>query len=360
MSTDLNELENQYRLASEAYALGEPVMSDIAFDELEKQLRDLGSSLVDMVSEDFLDEGIEHEVSYETFSIKAIKTWGEVRDYFLAFPNSTFVMALKYDGICTKLAADAYKMVGQSRNRNSKTAIDFTEAVNIAIPAPRVLSPVTITGEAFVPWEDLPPLREKYDDSKYVMPRSAAISLLRTPQNHEVEDVKRLKFKAFATDRKALSYESNLEWLKLKGFDVPKYVVFKPDLSKDIREQLLPLMDEVDTGEPSDGIVIQVNETDDASKPQIKGKYMSTQIALKLEKWGGHEYEAEVIGLNIGEAKGNKGCTLQIKPFTLGDNSTINKVNAYNLGIVERNKIKMGSKIKFVRVSNNMCNLTYK
>ena len=86
---------------------------------------------------------------------------------------------------------------------------------------------------------------------------------------------------------------------------------------------------------------------------------MSTQIAVKLDKWGGQVYEAEVIGLNIGMAKGNKGVTLQIKPFTLEDNSTIHKVNAYNLGIVQRNKIKKGSIIKFVRVSNNMCNLIY-
>lgn len=356
---DLIKAEEQYRLASRAYANGEPIMSDTQFDELENQLRLAGSSLVDMVSEDFISEEVEQEVSYETFSIKAVKTWEEVRDYFLAFPDNTFIVTLKMDGICTKLAVDRTRMVGQSRNRSARTAIDFSAAVNIAVPMPKLLTPTTITGEAFVAWEDLEYFRNKYNVDKYVMPRSAALSLLRTPQDHDAEDVKKLKFRAFATDRKSLDYEANLQWLKLKGFEVPKYAVFKPDLSKDIAEQLLPVMKEVDTGEPSDGIVIQVNERDDGSKPSISGKYMSTQIAVKLDKWGGHEYEAEVIGLNIGMAKGNKGCTLQIKPFTLEDNSTINKVNAYNLGIVERNKIKKGSIIKFVRVSNNMCNLIY-
>lgn len=356
---DLNSLESQYRLASKAYAEGEPIMTDAEFDELENKLRELGSPLVDLVSEDFLEEGTSQEVSYETFSIRSPKNWEGVREFFEAFPDSTFVATLKMDGICTKLAIDSNGLISQSRNRGSRTAIDFTGAMRIVLGDMKIRKPVSITGEAFVPWEDLEYFREKYNKDKYVMPRSAAISLLRTPYEHDEEDVKKLKFRAFATDMKLLDYEASLQWLKAKGFEIPKYKVFKIDLSKDIEEQLLPIMNEVDTGEPSDGVVIQVNERGENFKPSIQGKYMSTQIAVKLGKWGGQVYEAEVIGLNIGMAKGNKGVTLQIKPFTLEDNSTINKVNAYNLGIVQRNKIKKGSIIKFVRVSNNMCNLIY-
>lgn len=357
---NISNLEEQYILASKAYANGEPIMSDSEFDELENKLRELGSSLVDLVSEDFIDDGLEQEVSYETFSIRAVKTWQEVENFFRAFPDCTFVATLKMDGICTKLAINGSSIVAQSRNRGSRTAIDYTDAMNIVLDDIYLRGSVSVTGEAFVPWEDLEYFRNKYNKDKYVMPRSAAISLLRTPHEHDAEDVKKLQFRAFATDKKTLDYEASLQWLSAKGFKVPKYVVFKPDLSKDIKEQLLPILHEVDTGEPSDGVVIQVNERGENFKPSVEGKYMSTQIAVKLDKWGGQIYEAEVIGLNIGMAKGNKGCTLQIKPFTLEDNSTINKVNAYNLGIVQRNKIKKGSIIRFVRVSNNMCNLIYK
>ena len=357
--TDFTKLEEQYRLASKAYAEGNPIMSDAQFDELENKLRELGSPLVDLVSEDFLDEGTTQEVSYETFSIRAVKTWEEVRAFFSAFPDCSFVATLKMDGICTKLAIDRNGLISQSRNRGSRNAIDYTDAMRIVLGNKTMRVPVSITGEAYVPWEDLEYFREKYNRDKYVMPRSAALSLLRTPYEHDEEDVKKLKFKAFATDMNLVDYETSLQWLELKGFEVPKHVKFKIDLSKDIKEQLLPIMNEVDTGEPSDGVVIQVNERGENFKPSIQGKYMSTQIAVKLDKWGGQVYEAEVIGLNIGMAKGNKGVTLQIKPFTLEDNSTINKVNAYNLGIVQRNKIKKGSIIKFVRVSNNMCNLIY-
>lgn len=356
---DIKELEQQYRKASEAYALGEPIMTDYQFDQLENRLRELGSDLVDLVSEDFLDEGEEVGVSYETFSIRSPKSWEEIREYFAAFPNCSFVATLKIDGICTKLGVSPTKMIAQSRNRGARTAIDFSEAVNIAVPKPNVLSHTNITGEAFVAWEDLEYLREKYNPDKYVMPRSAALSLLRTPQDHDPEDVKLLKFRAFHVDRRAVDYEASLQWLKLKGFEVPKYVVFKVDLTKDIEEQLLPIMEEVDTGEPSDGVVIQVNERDESARPEFSGKYMSTQIAIKMGKWAGQAYEAEVVGLINGKAKGNKGCILQIKPFVTEDNATITKVNAYNIGIVERNKIKKGSIIKFVRVSNNMCNLVY-
>lgn len=351
-------MEDKYRSASYSYAKGEPIMTDSEFDQLEKVLIKEGSALVDSVSEDFLDDDIVGEVNYETFSIKAVDTWGEVEDFLRAYPNNTFVATLKMDGICTKLAIDRNKMVGQSRNRNARTALDFTDAVNIVVRKPGTFVPVTVTGEAFVPWEDLPHLRETYDESKYIMPRSAAITLLRRPKEHLERDVKLMKFRAFNTDKNFDDYETSLKWLRNKGFEVPKYRVFRPDLQGDLKAQLSSIFEEVDTGEPSDGIVLQVNERD--VKPNITGKYMSTQIAVKLDKWGGDEYEAEVIGLNIGMAKGNKGVTLQIKPYTLTDNSTITKVNAYNLGIVNRNKIKKGSIIRFVRVSNNMCNLVYK
>ena len=358
LNNDLHELEKLYKEASAAYATGEPIMSDRDFDALEVELRDLGSELVNFVSEDFENEEEELVANHETFSIYSPKTWVQVEAFFKAYPNASFVAALKFDGICTKLSIDSERMVGQSRNRGARTAIDYTDAVNIAIPKPLVRKPVNITGESFVEWDDLPYLRAKYNPNKYVMPRSAALSLLRTPNEHDEEDVKKLQFRAFATDMTLANYESELLWLKTKGFQIPVYEVFRIDTTEDIKTQLMPIFSRIDTGEPSDGVVIQVNERDIV--PTIEGKYMSTQIAFKLEQWGGHAYEAEVIGLNIGKAKGNKGTTLQIKPMTLEDNSTINKVNAYNLGIVERLKIKKGSIIRFERVSNNMCNLIYK
>lgn len=354
------EQEKLYMKACEAYALGEPILSDKAFDELEEELRVLGSKLVDLVSEDFLDEGEVREVSYETFSIKEAKTWAHVKEFFKAYPDCTFVATLKFDGICTKLGIDPKGLLSQSRNRGSRTALDFTKTMQTVLGNLKSDEPITITGESFVPWEDLETLRDTYNKDKYVMPRSAAISLLRTPDVHKDEHIRLMKFKAFHTDKPFDTYAESLDWLVSEGYDVPKYEVFSIEHSRDIEEQLNPILDLIDTGEPSDGVVIQVNERGSHITNNIDGKYMSTQMAFKMGKWAGEDYKAEVIGLNIGRAKGNKGVTLQIKPFITRDNSRITKVNAYNMGIIQRNKIRKGSIIEFVRVSNNMCNLVYK
>ena len=358
---DLKQLEARYAEASEAYAIGEQIMTDLEFDALQEELRIAGSPLVDMVSEDFVGglDSMTEEANFESFSIKEVRTWEQAREFFEAFPNCTFVAALKFDGICTKIIADPNKKVAQSRNRNSRNPLSFTDAINIALPHPMLFEQVALTCESFVPWEDLPILREKYDKDKYVMPRSAAISLLRTPHLHDTEDVKRLKFRFFSTSRGMGTYESELKWMKVRGLEIPKYEVFSVDLNENIEEQVLPILNRIDTGEPSDGVVIQVNERGEEFMPEIKGKYQSTQIALKLDRWGGKIYSAEVIGVTFGKAKGNKGVTIQIKPITLEDNSTIDNVNAYNIGILRRNNIKKGTIIQFIRVSNTICNLVY-
>lgn len=355
---NLQEMEKEYIKACEDYAEGIDSMSNTDFDKLEKDLRAAGSSLPDQLFEDIAVGGIsDTDIDDDSFSIKPVDNWEAVGDFVSQYEGLELIAMLKEDGICTKLAVDRINMYGQSRNRNKRKALDFTKAVNMVINKPSVISPLTITGESYVPWEDVEYLREKYDTTKYKMPRSAAMSLLRTPEKHDFEDVKKLVFTAFNTNKPFATHSDKLDWLESKGFRVPKYVVFTIDPSKDIKEQMMPILEEVDTGAPSDGIVLQVN--DNSVVPVVNGKYQSTNIALKLEKWAGKDGTGEVIGLDLSPKKGNYGTVLLIKPVIMTDGATVQRVNAYNLGIVHRNKISKGSIIKFTRVSNNMCNLVY-
>jgi hypothetical protein len=351
-------METTYIKACEAYAEGIDEMDNFDFDKLEKDLRAAGSLLPDQLFEDIAIGGVgDTDIDDDSFSIKPVDNWSAVGEFISLYPDTDLIAMLKEDGICTKLAVDRVNMYGQSRNRNKRKALDFSKAVNMVIEKPSVLSPITITGESYVPWEAVEYLREKYDTTKYKMPRSAALSLLRTPEKHDIEDVRKLVFTAFNTNKSFATHSDKLDWLAAKGFRVPKYSVFRLDQSKDIREQMLSIIEAVDTGAPSDGIVLQVNSN--SVTPVINGKYQSTQLALKLEKWAGKDSTAEVIGLDLQPKKGTYGCVLLIKPVTMADGATVSRVNAYNLGIVHRNKISKGSIIKFARVSNNMCNLIY-
>lgn len=356
----LNEKEALYKEACKYYALGQPIMTDAEFDVLEQELIELGSDLPDSVSEDFDDSYEQNEVGadYLTFSIKPIKTYQEAKEYFLRHKGETFTATPKIDGVCVKNLFDVgHYLESSSRNRKSKTAIDFTEAMRAIVPKLDLTKQVTVTGEAYVLQKDLQILRDVYGKDKYVLPRSAAISLLRNPEKHR-EHIHLLNFKAFATSNTLSSHQEELDWLQSLGFQTPKSVVFQIDWDIDFETQVNNIMNLADDPSlPTDGIVIQVNSHEFSS--EATGKYLDTQIALKLGKWGGNVFEGVVIGLEFTEAKGNKGCVLLIEPLRLPDGVTQTRINAYNPGILERLNVSVGSVVKFRRESENSCNLIY-
>jgi len=152
------------------------------------------------------------------------------------------------------------------------------------------------------------------------------------------------------------SYETRLamfEKLRDLGFDVPPFrIIASPVLSEDLGD-LTSIMES--TTHPSDGIVIEYNDLTHTAIPD--GKYLSTQIAAKLGSWGNTYFRSEVTGVKLSPGKGHYGVVLTIKPVVHPDGITYSNINAFNIGMILRNNIGVGTEIIFERQSNGLCYL---
>jgi len=342
------EDELLYIEASKAYNEGEDIISDAKFNLLEEKLRKEGSTVVNY-THDQLAEG---DLDEETLSIFPVYTWEDVYAWIWSTKEEDFILSQKVDGVNAKAfnSQDAGGWQARSRARDGRSAFDYTEALRHILPTQS--ENFGVVGEVFLPEEYLPYFREKYDKpDKFKLPRSAAIMLLRRPQDYTVEDLKLLQFRAFSTTLPSTTKQEEFEILRQRGFSTPDFL---ETLESNITENYQRL--EAATI-PLDGIVLEVNRK--SFVPEVKGKYQSSQVAVKIGSYADKKHEAIVVDIHIEPARGNFGVVLQIEPYVMPDGATITRVNAFNIGIVMRKDIKKGDKIKFYRKANGMTVLVY-
>jgi len=345
-----------YIRASEAYNKGIPIMSNVEFDALERQLREQGH--LDLINKTH-DEIAGSDIDDLTFSILPLESWNDIISWIRLSKQTRFLLSLKIDGVLGKLSW-TNKFKAQSRGRSTKYPWDYTEALGHIIPSG--ISNKLVTGEVYVPAKFLEYFKDKYGRDKFAVPRSAAISLLRTPCNYEDEDLKKLILLAYSTDEHFSSRKEMYDNLQSLGFDVPPHSILNVDsewtddeLQSNVREFMKQLesYDEI----PSDGVVMEFDNLDIV--PEVEGKYRSTQIALKVDRWGTDIFKGVVNGLKLTPGKGNYGTVLTIEPVKMPDGIVQRNINAFNPGIVLRAGITKGSEIKFKRKANQMCVLIY-
>ena len=349
-STKRAKTDNEilYIEASKAYNDGEDIMTDDEFNLLEEKLRREGSVVVNYTHDQFA----EGDLDEETLSILPVYNWEDVYAWMQSTGEEEYLLSQKVDGVNAKafFSLNTGRWQARSRARDGRSAFDYTEALSHILP--RQNENVGAVGEVFLPKEHLPYFREKYDKpDKFKLPRSGAIMLLRRPQDYTVEDLKLLQFRAFSTTLPSTTKQEEFEILKQRGFNIPDYL---PTLKSNVTENYNQL--EAATI-PLDGIVLEVNRK--SFIPEVKGKYQSSQIAVKIGSYGDEKHEAVVTDIHIEPARGNFGVVLQIEPYLMPDGATITRVNAFNIGIVMRKGIQKGSKIKFLRKANGMTVLVY-
>jgi len=353
MNTDsFNESRTKEELlyieAARAYNKGNDIMSDQEFNELEEKLRKAGSNIVNYTHDQLADSDLDEE----TFSILPIYNWEDVYSWIDDTREEEFILSQKVDGVNAKIAFSTKTQLwkAQSRARDGRSAFDYSEALKHILP----LQPDNIgtVGEVYLPEEYLEYFREKYNrPDKFKLPRSAAIMLLRCPQDYEVEDLKLLQFRAFSLTVPCATKEDEFKELGRRGFTVPSFITTSKSNVKENYQSL------EDSTIPLDGVVLEVNNK--SFVPEVKGKYQSSQIAVKIGVYGDKVHEAVVVDIHIEPARGNFGVVLEIEPYLMPDGATITRVNAFNIGIVLRKGIKKGDKIKFNRKANGMTVLVY-
>ena len=391
---NLNKLIEEKRyddlfiLARFMYRIGNPIMSDKQYDNMESTMRANGL-MKEYTSRTYDDDPIPYvllrEFGLEKFipndlvsskyfdmidkekslSIQPFEDPKEVYNFVME-KKQDIVAMLKIDGINIKnYFKDLFLEIGMSRGRNGN-GFDLTRNISKIIPS-RIKSEyndLKIFGEAFVYERHLPYLRDKYDKSKYKTPKSSAISMLRV--EHDLEDYDKLGFLAFnvegATHLKTKM--EMLEYLKTLGYEVVPHVLLKwENIPKDyttfkkwldavckefyVRTQALP----------SDGLVFEVNDLfyEDA----ITAQYSNKNIAVKLSYWSSDKYIGVVEDILIEQQRVVASCRIKIRPLRTKDGCEANYVSGYTPNIIINNGIQVGSEVIFERKSGAINSLLY-
>jgi NAD-dependent DNA ligase len=345
----LRSKEELYAAAQQAYyTKEEPIMTDLEFDKLENELRAGGSPAVNEVF-----GADNNDLSDKSASIRPVSNSEECLNWIRSNIGKELILTLKYDGVNVRVQAEGNKVYAHSRARGDSNALDFTPGIKYLIP--HIDESCVVIGESFVDNSYLDVLKRKYDTAKYKSPRTAALTLLRV--DHEKEDYDHLNFIAYDTTRAFDTREKMFIWLESRGFRIPLYQVLTVKEGDDAESLLEKAIEFVDDGSPADGCVLELN---DLTEPyNFDGKYKTSQIALKYGKWGTSTYKGVVTGIEFTPKRGNMGTVLLIEPLVLPNGFTYRRINAFNIGIVLREGIGVGSVIEFEQKANSMCVLRY-
>jgi len=383
-----------YVLARYMYRVGEPILSDAVYENLQGQLMKIGGSPieeyfnrpydddpvpVELLSEFgikpvyFVKEESRRDLySYlnedKSYSIRTAVSYEEAYDFFMMLKANRldFVASLKIDGVNTKmLYVDSRFALSLSRGRNGDS-FDYTDNSAKVMPefiegVPPVLK---IVGESFVVSEGLPVLRERYGKPDgYVSSKSAAISMLRVA--HERQDYRYLRTKVFYAEGVDGTLAGTFKKLGKAGVDTVPYMLFSweavpndfGEFSQWLKDEVFDYMKTAGDGVPSDGVVIEVNDLSWLGTEH--GQYVDRQLALKFGHWGYAYYEGVITNIRIEQRRVYQSVRIEIEPVRTRDGNSAAVINSFNPSIVINNDLFVGKKVYFERNSEAVNILIY-
>lgn len=336
------EKEALYIEASRSYSIGTPIMSDEEFDQLEILLND--NPVVQKTHEQHAGAVIDQD----TYSIRPLHTLNDVVEWVRYQPVDEFFSSLKIDGVLAKIQTGV-QFRAESRGRDDNVPWDYTEALKYIIP--QIKETHFIRGEVFLPKEHLEFFRGKYNNDIYKVERTAGITVLRRPQDHTIDDIKKLKFLAYYIDGNFTTKKEMFDKLHFLGFETPESKLIT---ITDAEADLADLQSKYEETElPTDGIVLEYNDL--SLIPEVEGKYLSTQIAMKLGRWGMTYCSGIVTDAKFSPGKGHYGVVLEIEPVVTQNGFIQRNVNCFNIGTILKYQIEKNTEIIFERQSNGMC-----
>lgn len=382
---DNNRPVDLYILARFTYRFGEPILTDEAYEILDRAIKTTEYAYLseksyddddipyDLIKEFNLSHLIfsgvdnpklnEHLADDKSLSIKSLNDYKDIYDYFMATPDEDKVLSLKINGINNKVlyenSQEGHVFVGGlTRGRSTATSLNVSKNLSKVVPlkVENLDKPfITIFGETTV-------INSVYkticrDNAEgFTSARMAAISMLRV--DYPEEEYKNLRFMAFNSDGLSDTLWGTFDKLESLGFNVPpRRYVKATDVPKDyeeFRKFLFELLSwfreqEKSIGIDADGVVADVNDKNFVG--EITNQYSNRNCAIKVEWWYSRHYTGIVKDIIIEQQRVNASVVIEIEPITTDDNVTARRVTTYNPSYVIDNDITVGSEIKFGRNS---------
>lgn len=348
----MHELIKQINVANEVYygKGGEP-MSNFEWDKLYDELMALEAKTgVVMSNSPTITVGGESEnssfekVNHEIFVGSLDKT--KDVDILTSFIGSRpGIMSWKLDGLTVVLTYDNGELIkAVTRGKNGVGELITENAKNfIGVPLHiPYKGRLNTRGEALITYTDFDTVNASLPEGEeqYKNPRNLAAGSVRQVNSAEVKN-RKVRFIAFSSDHEEETHDKEFDWLKDQGFTVVNHVVVRDG-------SVIPIAVETFRGMiehiqfPTDGLVLQFNETRYGKSLGMTNKFPRDAIAFKWQ-----DEEKETVVKEIFWSPSRTGLINPVavfEPIEL-EGTTVERASVHNVSILEQLSITPGDTI---------------
>lgn len=360
---EFNELFDKYKEAKEAYYSGNPIMGDVEFDELEDQL---GLANVGYVGTKSKDDSKHTELhpcrmgSLAKINIKANsdgttdfgKFVMDIQKVFRDLPNDGIIeVTPKFDG-CSWEAVwdDKGHLISVSTRGDGKRGTDVRHWIEPKlkdIPINRFLRPgnkLVIRGEGLIGFENFSKYNEDFSNTRAFV----AGMFNRDWTGAESEISARDDMDIVAYDFRLSPGQDEYEWIdynKVPNVDCFGYNILtfkKSELNAEIFAEIYDQMEEYrkNCKYPLDGFVL---------KPEVR--YRKTENVERPSDCVAIKYKPTIFETTVKHIEWNLSKLGEFIPVVIfdtvvADGKNVNRASCSNYGMVKKNKLGVGSKIR--------------
>lgn len=349
----MQELIEKLNEASKAYyGSGKEIMSNFEWDRLYDELVQLeGETGIVMANSPTVNVGeldavlsgfekVQHEIS-----VKSLDKTKDVDTLAAFIGGCPGIMSWKLDGLTIVLTYDNGELVkAVTRGKNGIGELITANARHFA-GVPSVIpykGRLNVRGEALISYADFEKVNASLPEGEepYKNPRNLAAGSVRQLDSTEVKN-RKVQLIVFASDHMEDTHAKEFMWLQNMGFNVVSHIVVKDGSQVPVSvETFRSSMS--DNPVPTDGLVLQFNETEYGRSLGETDKFPRDAIAFK---WQDEEKETVVKEIFWSPAR-----TGQITPVAVFEpveleGTTVERASVHNVGILEQLSITPGDTI---------------
>ena len=362
----IKALTDEIRVHDRAYYVeAKPTISDLDYDKLLNQLKDLESQFPVLISHDsptqrIGDQPVPHLTQVEhtvrmlsidnTYGVEELLDYGRKTEEALGGP-AEWVVELKIDGVAATLIYEDGELVRALTRGNGEVGDDITHNVRTISDVPLRLTTenpprlLEVRGEVYMANTELARLNERQaaaGQPLYANTRNVAAGSIRL-LDPRISARRNLRIFCHGTGLcEGLSSDNHLDFLnEIGGYGLPPTPNVKGFKSikaaADYCEQIVDTLHNLDF--EVDGLVVKLNRFDQRDKLGTRSKSPRWLIAYKWEK-----YEA-ITKLNSIEVQVGKTGAItpvaNLEPVELAG-TTVSRASLHNAEEIERKDIRVG------------------
>lgn len=351
------------------YVDAEPEISDLEYDRLLRELRDLETQHPELVTPDsptqrIGDRPVEHltQVAHRvpmlsienTYTLEELTEFGERTARLLEGEPMEWVVEYKIDGVAVSLVWEEGQLVRGVTRGDGQVGDDITHNVRTIVDVPlRLLGEhvpeiLEVRGEVYMTNSDLASVNENQQargETVFANTRNCAAGTVRL-LDPRIAAQRRLRFfghgTGFCRGLRAESHRDFLAEIAAHGIPATPLANCFPSFEAALRhcEQMIERVGELDF--EIDGLVLKVNRFEQRERLGARSKSPRWVIAYKFEK-----YEAPTRLNRISVQVGKTGAitpVAELEPVQLAG-TEVSRASLHNAEEIERKDIRVGDRV---------------